>query len=302
MRSVIALSGFLMDRLVPRRRTRRRVFGAMGSVLAAAVRIDATAAGRLGWAGLLLLLGSTLLIGLNAGGYTGSFLNQAGTKAGLAIAKVEIAGHVQLDEIAVLEALDIRSGMSLASFDAAAALERLKQNGWIETASVRKIYPGTLKVTLTERKPLALWQRGALISLVDRDGTIISDDVSDRFAALPLFVGHGARTEAAGFLVLLDRYPSIRSRLRAAVFVSGRRWDLVLDNKIEVRLPEYGMEAALDELLRLNAESGLMNRDVVAVDLRLRDEIVVRLSDDAVVRRKAAASGDKDQSGGETDT
>ena len=168
--------------------------------------------------------------------------------------------------------------------------------------SARPRYPGTLKIALEERQPLALWQRGSLVSLIDRDGTVITDDVSDRFAALPLFVGHGAHVQAQDFLALLDLYPQIRSRIRAAVYVSERRWDLVLDNDVEIRLPETGVEAALEELVRLNAESGLMTRDIVAVDLRLDGEIVIRLSDGAMTKRKAAVRSSGEGIKRETDT
>ena len=61
---------------------------------------------------------------------------------------------------------------------------------------------------------------------------------AQRFAKLPLVVGAGAETRAKDFLALLDKYPLVRDQMRAAVLVAERRWNVVLKNGIDVRLPE----------------------------------------------------------------
>ena len=84
---------------------------------------------------------------------------------------------------------------------------------------------------------------------------------------------------------LVAPHPSVATRLRAAVRVADRRWNLMLDNGIEVRLPETDADAALTRLDDLTANQGLMARDIVLVDLRLADRLVVRLSDQAATQR-----------------
>jgi cell division protein FtsQ len=56
-------------------------------------------------------------------------------------------------------------------------------------------------------------------------------------------------------------------------------------NGIDVRLPENGVEAALETLIRLDREKKLFSRDIVAIDLRLPDRVTVRLSDAAAQAR-----------------
>ena len=63
----------------------------------------------------------------------------------------------------------------------------------------------------------------------------------------------------------------------AAVLVSGRRWDLHLDNNVTVKLPEKHVREALAQLVALNQSEQLLARDVVVVDLRLPDRVTVRL-------------------------
>ena len=65
--------------------------------------------------------------------------------------------------------------------------------------------------------------------------------------------------------------------MKAAVRVGERRWNLRLDNGVEVRLPEEGAEAALAELVRLAREQDILSRDIKAIDLRFPDRLIVKL-------------------------
>ncbi len=47
-------------------------------------------------------------------------------------------------------------------------------------------------------------------------------------------------------------------------------------------LPDDNVGEALNSLAKLDAERGLLKRDIAAVDLRLLDRVTVRLRDDAV--------------------
>ena len=60
------------------------------------------------------------------------------------------------------------------------------------------------------------------------------------------------------------------------MLVSDRRWDLFLDNGVQVMLPEVNAQKAVTELQETDKESGLLDRDITVVDLRLPDRLVVR--------------------------
>ena len=95
------------------------------------------------------------------------------------------------------------------------------------------------------------------------------------------------------FLAVIDRYPDIRSQLRASILVAERRWNLRLANGIDVRLPETDVVAALDRLLALDRDKRLLSRDITMVDLRLPDRVSVRLSDAAAQARDEALAANK---------
>ena len=238
-----------------------------------------------GTAGAFGFLGATAFYGMVLGGYTEAAADALTAEAGFTIQAIQLSGQRETTEFEILEELEIPNGSSLLTFDAAAARQRLQRNPWVRDVSVQKFYPGTLKVSLAERVPYALWQRGKIVSIIDRDGTVISDEVKERYANLPLVVGHGAQTRAPKILSELGKVPELRSRVRALVLIAERRWNLVLENNITVRLPEEGVDDALRYLVQLDQEKGLLSRDITAVDLRLKDRIVVKLAKDAKLNR-----------------
>lgn len=211
--------------------------------------------------------------------------------AGFGIEAVKLSGQREINEFQVLEALEIHDGSSLALFDADAARERLNHMAWVKNASVMKLYPSTLQIKIEEKVPYALWQRGDLVSIINKAGDVITDDVDGRYANLLLVVNHGAQRRAGEINTALETVPELRPRVRAAFLISGRRWDLQLENGISIRLPEKNVEAALADLVKMDEDSGLLSRDIVAIDMRLADRVTVRLSDEAAERRKVMTGG-----------
>ncbi len=212
----------------------------------------------------------------------------AANAAGFRIAEIALTGQKQVSRETILAAAGIAANNSLLFLDAEAAREQLKSNPWIAEATVLKLYPGRLQIAVREREAFALWQENRKVSVIAADGVVVETEVAQRFLRLPLVVGRGAAARASGFLALLERYPDIRAQMRAAILVAERRWNLKLKNGIDVRLPESGMEDALERLVALNRDKKLLSRDITAVDLRLDDRVTVRLSDEAAQLREEA--------------
>ena len=200
---------------------------------------------------------------------------------GLGVERVTIAGVAQLTEREVLQAAGITATGSLPFLDAADARTRLERIPLVKSASVRKIFPQDVVVTLTEREPHALWQRGGELFVIAADGTVIDLMQDARFANLPLVVGDEANARTRDYLALLEAAGPLKGRIRAGTLVSGRRWTLKMDNGVDVRLPELGAPEALARLVKLE-------RDLIAVDLRMPDRVVVRLTEEAASARAEA--------------
>ncbi len=198
----------------------------------------------------------------------------AANAAGFRIATVAISGERHLSREEILAAAGVTSRTSLLFFDVVDARARLLTNPWIAEATVQKLLPDRLVISISEREAFALWQKAGRVGVISDDGTVLEPYVLARDAGLPLVVGAGAELSA---------------NVRASVLVAERRWNLRLKNGVDVRLPEFDVEQALDQLAALERDVRLSNRDITAIDLRLADRITVRLSDGAFQAREEAA-------------
>jgi cell division protein FtsQ len=249
-------------------------------------RADLQTPRQAGLNGLLVLFGGTAIAGILYGGHATTVLAAVTASSGLGIDNVRMSGQSETSEVDVLNRLDLGSYPSLLTFDVDAARSRVEALPWVAEATIRKLYPDTLDIAISERTPFAIWQRGALVSLIDHDGRLIANSVGDRYAQLPMVVGDGAGPRATEFTDMIAEFPSLQARLKAGVLVAERRWNVVLGNGIEILLPEVQPRAALSQLVELDESKGLLDRDIAAVDLRLADRIVVKLSQRAALARE----------------
>ena len=231
--------------------------------------------------------------GIIKGGQADNFLaalsdtrNAAANAVGFKITNVAITGRKQLTQDEVLAVGGVNGRSSLLFLNAAEVRERLKSDPWIGDATVQKLYPGKLQIDITERAPYALWQQEGRVSVIAEDGTVLEPFVANRFVTLPLVVGNGAGPRAKDFLEMLAYYPHVRAQVKAMVFVGERRWNLRLNNGLDIRLPETNLNGALDTLTKLDKQDNLFSRNITAIDMRLPDRLTVRLSEDAAKARE----------------
>jgi cell division protein FtsQ len=253
-----------------------------------------------GLAAAALLIASSIAYGTVEGGHVPTIVStfkeardQAANAVGFRITSVALSGNVHVSREEVLAIAGVTGTTSLLFLDVTAVRERLRTNPWIADATVLKLYPGELQVSVSERQAFALWQRDRRVSVIAADGTILEPYVAPGLLRLPLVVGHGAESHAKAFLALLERYPEIREQVRASILVGERRWNLRLRNGLDIRLPEADTAGALDRLVALERDSKLTTRDITAIDLRLPDKVTVRLSPAAAQSRLDASKDRK---------
>lgn len=155
---------------------------------------------------------------------------------------------------------------------------------------------GILGIAIEERRPVALWRHGDSLRLIDEDGVMtgLVESRSDR-ADLPLIAGDGAREHIDEALALFAAARPVAARVRGLVRMGERRWDMVLDRDQRILLPERAPVAALERVLAWQAAEEVLDRDVLAVDMRDEARPTLRVSTAAMTvmsnTRAALAAG-----------
>ncbi len=255
----------------------------------------------------IAVLCATGLYGAVRGGHYDAFIAAEGAPAdvlartfGFAIDSITIAGLAELDEARVLAAAQISPRNSLAFLDAAAVRARLTAIPLVKEAGVAKLYPDRLLITIEERRPYALWQKDGEVTVVASDGTPLDEMRGPRFAHLPHVVGADANERAAEYVALLDAAGDLRDKIRAGILVSRRRWILKATNGLDIHLPATNPAAAVAALMDLQRSSGILDKDVLSLDLRQPGRVVARLSAAASSARAETLAHKGKAKGGQT--
>ena len=228
----------------------------------------------------LLLAGAVVVRGAQPGMLAATLRDRLAGMTSLTVDDVVIEGRTMTPPGQLRTALGVSIGDRLLGFSLDDARARIERLTWVQNATVERRLPGTVVVTLIERRPFAVWQSGGRFQLIDRAGQVVAeqDPVKDAaaFSVLPLVVGPGAPEAAAALLDQLASLPLLRSRVVAAIRVGERRWNLRLSTGADVLLPEGNELVAMQRLLELQSSQALLDRPVQILDMRGGDRLVVR--------------------------
>lgn len=207
----------------------------------------------------------------------------------LPLHEVRITGH--FEQISTREAQRAVMPFLAQGFlgvDMAAIRQTFRMMPWVQTVSVRRVWPDTLEVELVEQKPVAYWGERAL---VNAQGEVFEPAMVNPSLALPRFNG-----PAALVLEMTQRMGEIGNLLRplglavTGIKVDARRaWTVQLNGGMELLL---GRSDNHERLVRfINAyRSSLANyaSAIERVDLRYSNGMAVSMKNLPVAEQDMA--------------
>lgn len=189
---------------------------------------------------------------------------------------------------------------------------QLEQIPWIEHATVMRLLPDQLRVSVVERTPIAFVRTGQQIELVDADGVLLSMPPSmmmQRHYSFPVVTGidpHDAlasrRVRMAVYQRLMNELDSHGQRLSDQI----SEIDLTDPEDARVLLPEqgadilahFGDEQFFTRYQRYKthiAEWRQQYPSLTSVDLRYEQQVVLQMNPGSGAAPAAVNAGDSDQ-------
>lgn len=129
-------------------------------------------------AGFMILIVSLILIGFGASGWQGD----------LTLESVAVEGNSVVPAGEIVALSKVENGSKLAAIELTKIRDRVLHNAFIKDVTVRREFPGTIIVSVVERKPVALINAGELVGC-DAEGMILPHIVSPGIADLPVISG-----------------------------------------------------------------------------------------------------------------
>ena len=233
---------------------------------------------------LFLFLTIFLLLSKTTNIFTESklyFLNKILINNGFIIKNIEILGVNHLDENEIIKIVSTYNNINIFNVNINNIYRELKNNTWVKKATVEIIYPNTIKILLTEKKPIAIWQNRYGNSLITKNGDVISEKNLEKFKSyLPIIIGQNAQKNVHSILNILSSNKDFAENIWSLTFVNERRWDLHFNQGLTIRLPSNNVKKAWEKVIYLNQKFNILSLGLTELDLRNSRQILGKVNID----------------------
>lgn len=199
--------------------------------------------------------------------------------------EITVAGNERSTSEEIVEASGIDPGDGLLEVDLDGAARSVELVPWVGTAEIDRSWLGTIRITVTERPPLAAIPTEAGFALVDEHGRQLEivDQRPDGFVPIRGIQGSGVAGEAAPdeilpVIALIEALPTETADRVASVAVLG--------GDIHLELVDGGL-ANLGDGSDLGRKLQAFETVLARVDLSCLDTVDVRVPEAPVVTRTA---------------
>ena len=208
-----------------------------------------------------------------------NFLNKILINNGFIIKNIEVLGVNHLDKNDIIKIISTNNNINIFNVNIKNIYRNIMDNTWIKKASIKIIYPNTIKVFLTEKKPIAIWQNRYGNSLITKSGDIIFEKNLEKFKNnLPIIIGQNAHKNVHSILNILSSKRNFIKNIWSLTFVNERRWDLHFNQGLTIKLPSKNVENAWQKVVYLHKKFNILSLYLTEIDLRNSNQILGKIN------------------------
>lgn len=175
--------------------------------------------------------------------------------------------------------LKIPKGRSITTLDIQQIQKNFKMLPWVKDVIIHMQLPNILHIDLTEKKPIALWQKNEQYYPLDEQGSPINAVCLECGEYMLLVVGNNAPKQTPYLIEVLEKHKNIYNRTFSAKWVDNRRWNLYIDdesNQKIILLPDSDLEESISRLDNLQTEKQVLDKQIKQLDLRIDDRVIIK--------------------------
>ena len=173
--------------------------------------------------------------------------------------------------------------------------KQLEQIPWIEHATVMRLLPDEIRISVIERKPVAFLRQGSQVGLVDANGVLLAEPpamMAQHHYSFPVVTGIDSRDDAASRRARMEMYQHLVSELDSnGQHLSDQVSEIDLSDPEDARvlLPEqgtdilahFGSDHFLERFQRYKAHIAEWRQQypkLTEVDLRYEQQVVLQMA------------------------
>jgi len=162
------------------------------------------------------------------------------------------------------------------STDVDVITNEMKEIPWLEMVTIRRVWPDTLQLTITERKAIAHWNNTALLAV---DGTIFSPEVKTYPQDLPKLAGPKG-TEAnllKNYIGMSASLQILNLQIKELNMDERRAWSMKFDDGTILNLGREQTNERLQRFVKIYKDLAVANKEkAVVIDLRYTNGFAIR--------------------------
>ena len=179
----------------------------------------------------------------------GNYLDDLTKSVGLNIKHIEISGMKNANSVLIEKKLASFDGKSIFLTSITDIKKQIEKIDWVKSVDVKRQLPDKIIIQISERVPFAIWQNDNKLLLISNDGEIITDKILNNFSDYPIVIGPDAHLHVEELLRVIESDNELFQRVSAATRIGMRRWNILIDNRISILLPEENYESAWKRLI-----------------------------------------------------
>ena len=189
----------------------------------------------------------------------------------LYIQKIEIENNSTIDAAEIKKKLSFLYKENLFFLDIKDIEYNLKKVAFIDSFSVKKIYPNTLKLIIVEKKPIAVLQKKKKKFFISDKGELINFSRITRYSDLPTVFGNGENFYSLYLDLKNIKFPL--KMIKTFYFFESGRWDLIMFDNTVIKLPIKNYVFSLENYM-LSKDSDNFKKYKI-FDYRIKDQLIL---------------------------
>ena len=189
----------------------------------------------------------------------------------LYIKKIEVENNSIIEANEIKKKLSFLYEESLFFLNIKDIRENLKNETFIESFSIKKIYPNTLKLMIVEKIPIAVLQNKKKKFYISDKGDLINFIDIKIYNDLPIVFGNGDN-----FYSLYQDLQNIKfplETIKSFYYFESGRWDLIMDDDKVIKLPINDYLFSLKNFMLSKNNSNFTNYRIF--DYRIKDQLIL---------------------------
>ena len=188
------------------------------------------------------------------------------------VEEVKIDNNYILKDIEIMKNLSFLNNSSLIFLKNSSIEEKLKKLSFIESFKIKKIYPNKLKITIFEKKPIAILQHKKKKFYLSENIDLIDYQELKNYNNLPIIFG--SQESFKSLYINLKKINFPINLIKKYYLYELRRWDFETYKMKIIKLPEKNYNESLKNFMILREKNNFDKYKVF--DYRINNQLILK--------------------------